>query len=110
MPAPLSDSLSSVLRTDSTAALAALIVIANAHKDLFAWAVRMIRAEPPVEPKPNGIRPSRERKSTFGQAKQARNPPGRGAYHRRAGRRAMRMTRRFCRSCAIHQALRSPIG
>jgi hypothetical protein len=53
----------------------------------------MIRAKPPVEPKPNGIGPSRERKSTFGQAKQPRNtasqvkqarkPPGRGAYHAR---------------------------
>ena len=97
MPTPISDSLASVLRSDSTAALAALIVIANAHKDLFAWAARMIRAEP-VEPKPNGIGPSRERKSTFGQAKQPRNtvfqvkkarkPPGRGAYHQR--RRAAR--------------------
>jgi hypothetical protein len=56
MPTPIPDPLSSVLRSDSTAALAALMVIASAHRDLFNWAVRMVGAEPPakVEPRPNG--------------------------------------------------------
>ena len=49
MPSPpLSDGVSAVLRSDATAALAALMVIANAHKEVWAWAARMIRVEPVV--------------------------------------------------------------
>lgn len=52
MPSPpLSDGVSAVLRSDATAALAALMVIASAHRELYVWAARMIGAEPsPVKP------------------------------------------------------------
>ena len=41
MPNPLPDSVASALR-DPTSALAALMVIANAHRDLWAWASKAI--------------------------------------------------------------------
>ena len=53
MPSPpLSDGVSAVLRSDATAALAALMVIAGAHRDIFAWAARMVCGEPPAEAEP----------------------------------------------------------
>jgi hypothetical protein len=64
MPSPpLADGVSAVLRSDATAALAALMVIAGAHRDIFAWAARMIGVEPSAAAPPsagNGAkRPSR---------------------------------------------------
>ena len=64
MPSPLPDSVSATLRSDPTAALGALMVIAGAHAELFSWAARMVcdatsaaRVEP--QPKPSE-RASRE--------------------------------------------------
>jgi hypothetical protein len=82
MPTPLPEALSTVLRSDSTAALAALMVIAASHRDLLAWAARMLGAEPPVEakgPKSNG--PAK-------QARSAHKPKGKAAH--RARRREAR--------------------
>lgn len=53
MPTPLSEVFAAALRSDPTAALAALMVINTAHRDLFAWATRAL-AEPPAARKPNG--------------------------------------------------------
>jgi hypothetical protein len=88
MPTPISDALSSVLRSDSTAALAALMLIANAHQDLFAWAARMVcdapparvstalrqelSAQPPPRAKGNGVEPHGARASTNAQPPAAR--------------------------------------
>lgn len=41
MPTPLPDDVAAVLRSDSTAALAALMIISSAHRELMAWAARM---------------------------------------------------------------------
>jgi hypothetical protein len=103
---PLPEALTEILKADSTAALAALMVIANAHRDLFAWAARMLGGEKAVEAKPNGIDLSRERKSTLGRAKQAvkQRKPSRNAYHQR---------RREARSRddqALSQAMRDSPG
>jgi DNA-binding transcriptional ArsR family regulator len=59
MPAsPLPDTVSDLLRTSSVAALAALLIVANAHREVFAWAAKMIVSpaaqEPSASPKPNG--------------------------------------------------------
>jgi hypothetical protein len=55
MPSPLPDSVSATLRSDPTAALGALMVIAGAHAELFRWAARAICVEAPAraEPPPN---------------------------------------------------------
>jgi hypothetical protein len=82
---PLPDALSSILRSDSTAALAALMVIANAHREIFAWTARMISAEPPAPSKPNGDDAPR-RETLPPKAKlprPARTPKGNAAYHAR---------------------------
>ena len=49
---PLPEALATILKTNATAALAALMVIAEAHRGLFAWASRMIGVEPAAPPKP----------------------------------------------------------
>ena len=60
MTTPLPDSVSAALRSDPTAALGALMVIAGAHAELFAWAARTVcdaapaGAEPPPRAKRNG--------------------------------------------------------
>jgi hypothetical protein len=85
MSTPLPEPLASVLRSDSTAALAALMVIANAHRDLLAWAARIIGAEPPVAALPNGDGTQR-RETCLQKAKPPRaprKPPGTAAYHAR---------------------------
>jgi hypothetical protein len=58
MPNPIPDSVSATLRSDPTAALGALMVIASAHAELFSWVARIVcdvtsaaRIEP--QPKPN---------------------------------------------------------
>jgi hypothetical protein len=70
MPTPLSDSVSDVLRANCTADLTALMVIANAHREVCNWAARMIGAEPPAkteEPKPNDVakQPKKRAKGDF---------------------------------------------
>jgi hypothetical protein len=77
MPTPISDALSSALRSDSTVALAALMVIATAHRDLFAWAAKALAepAEPPSAPKARSNGAARHETK-------ARKPPG-AAYHAR---------------------------
>ena len=87
MPTPIPDPLSSVLRSDSTAALAALMVIASAHRDLFNWAARMVGAEPPakIEPKPNSKakrRPHAHKPNGASRPAKA-NRSGADAYHQR---------------------------
>jgi hypothetical protein len=114
MPTPLSEAFASVLRSDATAALAALMVIANAHQEIFAWTARMLGGEKAVEAKPNGIDLSRERKSTFGQAKQARSAQNTAVKQREPSRNAYHQRRREARGRddqALIQAMRdSPEG
>jgi hypothetical protein len=69
MPTPLSDNVSAILRSDSTAALGALMVIAAAHAELFAWVAAMVatpahslRVEP-ARVKSNGASPPAARKA-----------------------------------------------
>jgi hypothetical protein len=58
MPMPLSDEFAAVLRLDSTAALAALTMIAASNRDLLAWAASALAAPPAAVPRrgpePNG--------------------------------------------------------
>ena len=81
---PLPDPLASILRSDSTAALAALMIIANAHKEIFAWAARMIGAdelskgESPPKPRANG---AARRSTAHTYARSARKPAA--DYHAR---------------------------
>jgi hypothetical protein len=42
MPDPLSEDFAAILRSDSTAALAALLVITDAHRDLTIWVSRTV--------------------------------------------------------------------
>jgi hypothetical protein len=70
MSTPIPDNVSATLRSDPTAALGALMVIASAHTELFSWVARIVcdvtsaaRIEP--QPKPNepyGVRPPAPRK------------------------------------------------
>jgi len=64
MPSPLPDSVSATLRSDPTAALGALMVIAGAHAELFSWAARMVcdatpaaRASTNAQPQPKPTEP-----------------------------------------------------
>ena len=64
MPTPLPDSVSATLRSDPTAALGALMVIAGAHAELFSWAARMVcdatpaaRASTNAQPQPKASEP-----------------------------------------------------
>jgi hypothetical protein len=59
MPSPLSEAFVSLLRSDETAALAALTVIAETHRDIFDWAARTFAVPEPRRravrrPKANG--------------------------------------------------------
>jgi DNA-binding transcriptional ArsR family regulator len=66
---PLPESVSATLRSDPTAALAALMVITAAHAELFAWAARFVCADDapggaskspaPPKRKGNGAEPHR---------------------------------------------------
>ena len=47
MPSPLPESVSATLRSDPTAALGALMVIASAHAELLDWVARMVCHAPP---------------------------------------------------------------
>ena len=42
MPQPLSDAVVATLKKDACAALAAIMVISNAHSELLAWAQRSL--------------------------------------------------------------------
>jgi hypothetical protein len=68
MPMPLSDEFAAVLRLDSTAALAALTVIAASNRDLLAWAASALAAPPAAVPrrgpKPNGKHRRRSRRES----------------------------------------------
>jgi hypothetical protein len=95
MPSPpLSEAFAAILKTDATAALGALMVIANAHKEVFAWTVRMIGAEPSPKLNGNGADPHR--------AKRPRRLKPRGNVYL-AGRRA----RRDADDLALVEALRT---
>jgi hypothetical protein len=105
MPTPLSEAFASVLRSDSTAALAALMVIANAHREIFAWAARMLGAEPPAASVSRRSRtamtPRRETLPPKAKPpRAARKPRGGDAYHARS-REA-----RDCDDRALVQAMR----
>jgi hypothetical protein len=94
MPTPFPDSVSATLRSNPTAALAALMVIAGAHAELFSWAARMIWAsarastnaqrEPPPRAKGNGVEPHRARRPA------ARKPKSNGVAAHLALRREAR--------------------
>jgi hypothetical protein len=70
MSTPIPDNVSATLRSDPTAALGALMVIARAHAELFSWVARMVcdatsaaRIEPQPKPnEPHGVRPPAPRK------------------------------------------------
>jgi hypothetical protein len=47
MPQPLSDAVVATLKTDACAALAAIMIVANAHSELLAWAQRALGGNPP---------------------------------------------------------------
>jgi hypothetical protein len=47
MPQPLPDAVVATLRTDACAALAAIMIISNAHSELLAWAQRALGGNPP---------------------------------------------------------------
>jgi hypothetical protein len=47
MPQPLPDAVVATLRTDACAALAAIMIISNAHSELLAWAQRALGGKPP---------------------------------------------------------------
>lgn len=60
MSSPLPDAFTVILRSDATSALAALLVIAGAHRDLFTWASKAIcGAESSLKPScvGNGVKP-----------------------------------------------------
>jgi hypothetical protein len=84
MPTPISDTLSSALRSDSTVALAALMVIASAQRDLLAWAARLVGAEPAakIAPRPNRARRRRKHNGADRPAKAKRSRADL-AYHQR---------------------------
>ena len=44
MPQPLPDAMVATLKADPCAALAAIMIVANAHSELLAWAQRSDRA------------------------------------------------------------------
>ena len=46
MTAPISEAFASTLRSDSAAALAALMIVSSAHRKLMVWAARMVTVEP----------------------------------------------------------------
>ena len=48
MPQPLPDTVVATCRTDPCAALAAIVIISNAHSELLAWAQRTIGAFAPL--------------------------------------------------------------
>jgi hypothetical protein len=56
MSAPLPESVVEVLRSDATAALGALLVIAQSYGDLLAWAASLAGTIPSA-PRPCGSRP-----------------------------------------------------
>jgi hypothetical protein len=64
MPAPLPEAFVSLLRTDETAALAALAVIAETHREIFDWAAWTFAVP---EPRRRAV-DRRPRKANGGQA------------------------------------------
>jgi hypothetical protein len=68
MPTPLSESISTVLRADVTAALAALLVIAGAHRELYLWASHAICGDAPsaAQEPPSRRRPASRKPASNG--------------------------------------------
>ena len=99
MPTPLPDSVSATLRSDSTAALAALMVIAGAHAELFSWAARMVcdatpaRVEPPPPKRRKGRRSPARLRQTL-----SPNPTGPPPTSPAGVRRAIATTRISCQA------------
>lgn len=52
MPFPIPDSVSVLLRTHATAALAAAFIIANAHSEILRWVVATVGDAPQVAARP----------------------------------------------------------
>jgi hypothetical protein len=104
MSTPIPDAFAATLRTDATAALGALMVIAHAHAELFSWAARMAstnaqpsaaapaRVEPPPRTQVNGVEsraaPPLAKASEHKSAK--RRPKGNGTAAYLASRREAR--------------------
>ena len=98
--APLSDGFSAVLRSDSSAALAALMVIANAHRDLMAWFLRTIFGDasaPALEPRP--------RASGAGRVRNATKPPKPNGHGEARGATTSYSARRLTERDKADQAL-----
>jgi hypothetical protein len=88
MSAPLPESVTAALK-DPTSALAALLVIASAHREIFTWATQVIRLEAPSSQSPSSPRdrpPHRRAKARKPKANGGRKPAD--PYHER--RRAQR--------------------
>ena len=81
---PLSASVVAVLRYDATAALAALLVISAAHKQIFEWAARVMTkpklAKTPAKTAPGaeaeGPRPQRRKAPHLGRRRVSRSSAG----------------------------------
>ena len=111
MPTPISDALSSALRSDSTVALAALMVIASAHRDLLAWAARLVGAEPAAKIEPSRIAPGVAASTMALAGPRRRNGAAPTSPTTSDGAmRATATTRRSFRRCAIRPRDRSAIG
>ena len=88
---PLPEALASILKTNATAALAALMIVANAHRDLFNWASRTIIGDAPAPdlgPQWRSNGGGRVRNATKSPKRNGvhREPHGNGAVRRRAER------------------------
>ena len=99
MTTPLPDSVSATLRSDPTAALGALMVIASAHAELLSWVARIVcdatsaaRIEPQPKPsEPHGVEPPAVRKaSTPSTSAQNAQPQSNGSAAHLALRREAR--------------------
>jgi hypothetical protein len=74
---PLSEAFAATLKADATAALAALMLIANAHRDLYAWAARTFVGSEP-EPPPRRVRRT-PKLNDAGRTRAAKRPESRRA-------------------------------
>ena len=106
MPSPLPDSISATLRSDSTAALAALMVIAGAHAELFAWAARMVPGAAPAKAPIPPPKPKRD----AGEPQGASRKPSNGADAYLALRREARDRDDESLLKAMRETPTSPIG
>ena len=104
MPAPpLADSVVFSLRTDPTAALAAVLVISDAHRELMKWAVRLFHGEAPSEVR-TAFEPEPRRKV---QSKRKAASKSKSNGHGRASYGAARRSKRDADDQALLEAMRS---